>query len=242
MKKYLMIVVLAFLFFIGNVYADQAVTMDSFVNAVNSGEVTREFSDELKISNTFFKVNASNLGDKVSIEFSFTKKVEKNEETVSSSIDLKYFENGNYLETIDSYSLDTLEDGYYEKVYELIPLWGVEATGNFKTLRKLIDDSKVKETLSTIFDRCYYEEMGVCYTSTKDINSKKITVRVDMSDKAYNYAFKYLKNKKAEDEEKDFSAKLLMIGMVALVVLVFAIAIRPKGKKKKYDAIPIITK
>ena len=114
----------------------------------------------------------------------------------------------------------------YQKVYKLIPLWGVEATGELDEMLKYNkDDKAVIPFLQSIFDKCYIQEMGVCYSDSNSNISTTLIGEIEMNNKSALYALKTL------DEKYGGNNSLIIVGAVALII-VFLISISAFSKKK----------
>lgn len=228
MKKILLFVILC-LCFIGKVNA-QDITLDKFVNVVNNGEVTRSFINSLP-KNSVGSINAiKNSDTNIRIDCSFTIPNYDKDGNVSYSteqfgIDFVYDLNTNVLQGEKSYDTKTDEyiSPYILSVLKLVPYWTVESSSKFENIKGYLGNDDIIDTFSKIFDKCYFDKMGVCYTEVTKFTNITYLTKVELTDKGADYAIDYFKQVEKDKDESEFSSFLvkILIGLVAAIIIVY---------------------
>ncbi len=244
--------VFSLLVFVIGVITVSAYTVDDFVNKVNNGEVTKAFVEKEKKEGCKVVINATSSGSSVNIAYHFTCEEEKEEvinnkkekvkkETYNLDGSINYSMNG---ENILVSSLDRTEkedkaDPFYEKVISLTPYWGTEMSTKYSEISKYIKKNHkgdILEAFKEIFNKCYMEEMGVCYSKTPGMTASNYLGKIKMDDSGASYALKELKREQREIDNKHLIIRLGIIagGLVVLIIVLKSLVPNPMNKRCKY--------
>lgn len=228
----------------------KAYTTSDVSNVVNNGAVTKEFIEAKKKQDCTVAIKGNAQSNNLNISYYFKcteekkKMVDNKEETYTevvydgtNSFDLVL--NGDVLEVSKSHTEeDAKNDPYLKDVMSLVPFWGVEMSNKYNQVVKYIDknhNKQVIETLKLIFDRCYYQEMGVCYTAIPGMVFTTYEGKIKLDDTAVDYALKFLK---AEQRQLDSKNRMFMLGGVAIVLLILLLIAKSMAgnpaKKEKF--------
>ena len=229
MKKKLLFIFTIFLsiLFIGNVNADN-ITIKRFVDVINKGDITKEFLETAKKSYKEIYLDAELIDDNSFILNYSAEYARKNEYdemeygAFSNSITFVFDSETDILEGERTYDTKTEKaDELVVNVMKLVPLWTVEASSKYENIKGYIGkDSKIT-SLNNIFDRCYMEKMGVCYTEVTHYNEISYVSKVEMSDKGADYAISQYKVQEREKEDDAFMDKLFKVFIVLIILVVF---------------------
>ena len=144
----------------------------------------------------------------LAISFSFVYEEENNQYVLSYLV-----ENGEE-------NLDILS---YLKV---MPYYGVEMNEQFLTLQDLLQDRNLLSFLHETFDKCYMEKMGVCFTNVTQYKAMLYLVKIEVSDKAVQYATRYAKELNREEKERERTANLLLVAFGLLILIGLVLLLR----------------
>ena len=249
MKNKLLFMILVL--FLGIMYVN-AYSVSDFANKVNSGDVTKAFIDREEKGGCKVTINATAGGNNANVSYHFVCNEEK-EEVVNGKKERvtkeTYNLEGNIVYTMGSdnilvSSLDRTpkeieNDPFYERVLALSPYWGVEMSSKYSEISKYLNKNHKKELLETyalIFDKCYMQEMGVCYSKTPGTVSSNYMAKITMDDSGANYALKYLKKEQRQLNTKNLSIKLGIVAvcLAGLILVLKSMTPDPKRKRCKY--------
>jgi len=229
------------------VNASNAYSVDSVRNVINGGDVTKAFEAQVKGEGCEHLINATTSGNTLKIDYKF-KCIEEREKItggekkvvketvydVSNSIILTLEDD--ILQVKKEISNKEVEkDPFYGRVLSLVPYWGVEMSSRYPQVKKYFDKNHKKEFLPTfakIFDSCYFSEMGVCYSATPGLNNTTYTGKIQMDDKAADFALKYLKKEQRELNSKSLMFKALILAGILIVIILVCKSMGPNPTKK----------
>ena len=244
MKK---LIIAFLLFMIIGVVSVKAYTATDVSKVINNGDVTKEFIANMKKSDCEVTISASaDFGLNITYHF---KCLEEKEVTVGDSVEkveqigydqtrsIILNDNSGVLE-IDKVMKpqDEEDDPYAKNIIELIPYWGVEMSSKYPQVKKYIDDNHNKQVipaLKEIFDRCYYAEMGVCYSAIPGDYENTYQGKIKLDDTAADYALKKLKAEQREIDGKKRNIMLVGVAGVILVLLMVAKSMAGNPAKKE---------
>ena len=245
MKKKTLFLLIAFVLGIITV---RAYSVEDFVSVVNNGVVTKEFIANEEKSGCKVTINATGNGASANISYHFTCKEEKEEiinnkkekvtkETYNLDGSISYTMNGELLvSSLDRAKAEEEADPFYGSVVALTPYWGTEMSSKYAEISKYIKknhDGAVIETFKTIFDKCYFEEMGVCYSRTPGMVANNYLGKIQMDDSGANYALKYLKKEQRDLNNKSLMIKLAIFAVILSVVILILKASTPDPRRKR---------
>ncbi len=246
MKK---ILLLFFIMFGGllTVNASKNYSIESVRNVINGGDVTKAFEEKVKGEGCEHFINATTSGNTLNIAYKFKCEEEKEKITGGEKKVVKeitYDVSGNIVMTLEDDLLQSKtdidnkqieKDPFYGRVLQLVPYWGAEMSSRYPQIKKYLDDNHKKEYLDTfakIFDSCYFQEMGVCYSATPGLHKTTYTGRIQMDDKAADYALKYLKKEQRKLDNDSLMFKGIIVAGILAVIYVFCKSMGPKKTKK----------
>ena len=114
-----------------------------------------------------------------------------------------------------------------------MPLWEVEASGEWKEIKKYVSGSYINK-LNTIFDRCYRKEMHLCRTSVNSYDNHVYTSDVELNEKAALYALSVLKEEKKAADNDRLMAMLAIAAVVLVIIILLLKSKEPKPQIMKY--------
>jgi len=229
------------------VNASSSYTVDNVRNVINGGDVTKAFEDQVTGEGCEHFINATTSGNTLNIAYKF--KCEEEQEKITGGEkktvkEVTYDVSGNIIMTLEDNILQTKtdidnkqvkKDPFYGRILSLVPYWGVEMSSRYPQVKKYLDKNHKNEFLATfekIFDSCYFVEMGVCYSATPGLNQTTYTGRIQMDDKATDYALKYLKKEQRELNTKSMMFKGIILAGILAVLYVFCKSLGGKRTKK----------
>ena len=226
----------------------KAYTVGDFVNVVNNGDVTKAFEKKLEKEGCKSTISANSNGDTVTIGY-HVECVEEKEETINGKKEkvkketynlngsIYYAMEGNILVSSIDRTADTRKaDPFYERVLALTPYWGTEMSNKYKEISNYIKKNHDKDVLAAfalIFDRCYMDEMGVCYSMTPGMNYDNYLAKVTMDDSGAKYALKYLQKEQREINNKGMMFKALIAAGILVVLIVICKSMVPDPTRKR---------
>lgn len=240
--------IIAFLLFmLIGVVSVKAYTAADVSRVINNGDVTKEFIVNMKKSDCEVTISATaDFGLNITYHF---KCLEEKEIAVGDSYEkveqvaydqtkmISLTENNGALEIDkDMTPQDETDDPYAKNVIELIPYWGVEMSSKYPQVKKYIDDNHSKQVipaLKEIFDRCYYVEMGVCYSAIPGDYKNTYQGKIKLDDTAADYALKKLKAEQRQIDSKKRNIMLIGVAGVILVLLMVAKSMAGNPAKKE---------
>ena len=241
--KYLIFILSLFVF--TKTVNAESITIDKFINTIENGNVTSQFKKAMELEGvTTFDIKVNKINEKsfiLSYNIVHTKKDQKKEPIVSTynnSVTFNYNEETKLLESVmvieRKEKRDELRTKLLPSILKLVPAWTVESSINYENVKMLIEEGKEYEVLSGIFNKCYMEEMGTCYTDVTTDGRTEYITKLELNDKAYEYALKALKeqNKESEKEEKDLKLLYILGGLVIAYLLAVSVSKSMKRKKK----------
>ena len=228
MKKILLFVILC-LCFIGKVNA-QDITLDKFVNVVNVGDVTKAFVKSFPEGSTV-GINGVKVSDsEMYIEYNIVVPKKEKGEVVgyindSATISFVYDSSTKILKgekTFDQKE-DAIINPYITHVLKLVPYWTVEASNKYENIKGYMGSEDIIKTFEKIFDRCYFDKMGVCFTEITEYTLITYMSKVELTDKGADYAIAYFKEVERQNDESEFLGLLtkILIGLVIAIVGVY---------------------
>ena len=133
--------------------------------------------------------------------------------------------NTNVLQGEKSYDTKTDEyiSPYILSVLKLVPYWTVESSPKFENIKGYLGNDDIIDTFSKIFDKCYFDKMGVCYTEVTKFPNITYLTKVELTDKGADYAIDYFKQVEKDKDESEFSSFLvkILIGLVVAIIIVY---------------------
>ena len=248
-NKYLLFLLLSI--FIGLVTV-RAYSVSDFVNVANNGDSTKALIEQLKNEGCEPVINATSSGNGVDIYYKMVCQEEKEEVINGKKEKVKkevYNLEGNIVYTMGANNIlesskertekEAKADPFYDRILRLTPYWGTEMSTKYAEVSKYMKKNHKGELLSTyakIFDSCYMEEMGVCYSFVTGMNYGTYIGKVTMDDSGANYALKYLKKEQRELNTKSMMLKGLIVAgvLVVLIIICKSMAPNPLRKRCKY--------
>lgn len=226
----------------------KAYSVSDFVNVINNGDVTKAFERQLDKEGCKTTISATDRIDSLDLNYHVicveekeekingkTEKVKKQTYDVTGSI--HYDLQGDLLTSSIDRTADQREaDPFYERVLALSPYWGTEMSNKYKSVYSYIKKNHKNELLETfalIFDKCYMDEMGVCYSLTPGMNYDNYIAKITMNDSGANYALKYLQKEQRELNNKSMMIKAMIVAGVLVVLIVVCKSMVPDPTKKR---------
>lgn len=243
MKRYSLFLFVIGLFFFGITVNAKSVSLEDVVEVINSGDITKEFrKDKLseKDSDTGKKlwkeveIKASAINNQVYIQFTYS----NDDNVMYSTVVANVLEDGLTLQSNIEYSDKDSEENlkiirYKIELHDLLPLWEVEASGEWKEIKKYVSGSYINK-LNTIFDRCYRKEMHLCRTSVNSYDNHVYTSDVELNEKAALYALSVLKEEKKAADNDRLMAMLAVAAVVLVIIILLLKSKEPKPQIMKY--------
>ena len=226
----------------------KAYTVENFVSVVNNGEVTKAFEKKLNKEGCKFTINATSSGSGANVAYQVICTEEKEEkingktettkkETYNLNGTIYYTMEGNILtSSLDRTKVQREADPFYERILSLTPYWGTEMSNKYKNIYTYIKKNHDKDILATfalIFDRCYMDEMGVCYSMTPGMNSDNYLGKITMDDSGANFALKYLQKEQRELNNKSLMFKALIVAGILIVLILVCKSMVPDPTRKR---------
>lgn len=244
MKKVIVLFVLTFML---GVSVAKAYSVENFANVIKDGDISKDFKKKMENDGCVVNLIVYPNVDSLIIDYNVVCEEEKEEEIngkketvkdITYNVDgrINYVLTGNVLvSSLDRTKDDVEKDPFYEKILALTPYWGTEMSSKYSSIKSLIKknhDKKTLETFALIFDRCYMEEMGVCYSMTPGMNYSTYLGKVTLDDTGGKYAYKFLKNEDRELKNKTYTFYGLIVAGVLLLLILIAKGMDPKSKVK----------
>lgn len=243
MKKYSLFLFMVGLFFFGITVNAKDVNLEDVVDVINNGDITKEFKkDKLaeKDPDTGKKlwkeveIRAHLLSNQVYIQFTYS----NDDNVVDNTVIANVLDDGLTLQSNIEYSDKDSEEilriiPYKIELHDLLPLWEVEASGEWKEIKKYVSGSYINK-LNTIFDRCYRKEMHLCRTSVNTYDKHVYTSDVELNEKAALYALSVLKEEKKEADNDRLMAMLAIAAVVLVIIILLLKSKEPKPQVMKY--------
>ncbi len=245
MKNKVLFLLIAFVIGIISV---RAYSVEDFVHVVNNGAVTKEFIASEEKSGCKVTINATGNGASASIAYHFTCKEEKEEiinnqkekvtnETYNLDGTISYSINGEFLvSSLDRTKEEDEADPFYGRIVSLTPYWGTEMSSKYAEISKYKKKNNKGDVLGTfkiIFDKCYLDEMGVCYSKTPGMAATNYLGKIKMDDSGANYALKHLKKEQRDLNNKSLMMKLAIFAVILVVVILVLKASTPDPTRKR---------
>ena len=229
MKKIRLLFVFVLLLSFGMKVNASNISLDKFVGVINKGDVTNAFEKAFPKDSTVSILASKKSDTEISVQYVIVvPKYEKGEivsyESDTAFLSFYYDSTTNMLvgeRTYDTKS-DVVINPYITHVLKLVPYWAVEASSRYENVKGYLGSEDLLKTFAKIFDRCYLDKMGVCYTEITEYTNITYRAKVEMSDKGADYAIDYFKEIERQEEDDAFLGFLFKIFMVlvALVVIV----------------------
>ena len=249
MKKRILWVLLLFLVGISFVKAANH-TPEELAVVINNGDITKEYIKEAKSGDCELSIHASATYDSVLVTYNYRclktveveigDKIEKNKEldkAGTGSVTFTVSSDGKQLEIHKEMTKQQVEeDPYAPEMVKLMPFWGVEMSSQYKQIKGYIDDNhdgKKLKALREIFDKCYYDEMGVCYSPIISEISTVYMGMIKLDDTAGEYALKTLKNEQRDIDTSKRNKILILVAAGILVLLLLCKSLAPNPAKKE---------
>lgn len=226
-----------FIFLFFPIITNAKITVDRYVDAINYGELTKNFEAMYAGSYNFISITASKASDETfTISYTIMKDKEVlDKENYNGTLYVTKKENMLYTETI----LTTREvakstNKFVGEIYNLFPLWAIEANDRYEDeIKKLFTKENKLQELQSIFDRCYFSEMGLCSTTETTYSQTKFIGKVDLSEKSADYAITKLKENNREVKQKQNMSKLVRIFVILLVLYLICLLAKKSLPAKK---------
>lgn len=214
------------------------VSLTDMVEIINEGVITKEFIDSKlneKDDNNSKKwkdvtIFAQVVNEQLLVNFSYS----NGTEVTSGNVVAKVLDDGKTLSSTIEYNDD--ENYHYEneiEVHDLLPLWEIEASEGFKTVKEYVDSDYISK-LNSIIDRCYREKMHVCRTSVNSYKNHVYTSDVELDEGSVNYVISVLKEEKKSADNKKMVAVVGSVALILIVIFLIFKSSQPKLKTIKY--------
>ena len=232
MKKIIYIFILLFIFTFS--VSAKEIAPSKITEVINKGDVTIGFMKNRK--NCDIDISASGSTNiLVKYDVSCTiKNDDKSEETKEyhGSFELIYNSEKNRLETEVKVGKKELgNDPYLISVMKLVPYWDAEASEKYSQIKKKLGKKNIYEEMEKIYDRCYLDEMGVCYMETPSYGDMIYSAKIVLDDTAANFALKKIKEDEEAQDNKKLNRTLIFIAIGLLALIVVFKSLTP-GKEK----------
>ena len=249
MKKRILWLLLLFLVGISFVKAANH-TPEELAVVINNGDVTKEYIKEAKSADCEVGIHANASFNSVIVSYNFrcmktvevevgdkTEKKKELDKTGTGSITIAISSDGKQFEINKEMTKQEIEDDpYASEMIKLMPFWGTEMSSQYKQIKGYIDDNhdgKVLKALREIFDKCYYDEMGVCYSPVISELSTVYMGMIKLDDTAGEYALKALKSEQRDIDTSKRNKILIIVAVGILVVLLLCKSIAPNPAQKE---------
>jgi len=226
----------------------RAYTLSDFKEVINNGDVTKGFLSKVEGEGCKeASINASVDGDALTINYGF--RCEENKEVIEGGKQqvktieyynrkgsIRFVLNSGKMESIREVPVKDDTDIFYGRVLQMTPFWGAEMSTKYPQIKKYIKanhKNDVYGTMVTIFDKCYMDKMGVCYSKTPGMNYTTYTGIVTADDSGADYALKFLKKEQRDINSKNLTIKVAIVGVIIAVLYIFLKSMQPNPKKHR---------
>jgi hypothetical protein len=205
----------------------------NYKNIIQNGDITKEYIENYKkakveVTTTFEDINEESFR----ITFTFNDQVKKEKETeeepyIPTEIVMLFQINHEKNTIFSEYRYPVIEYGkqtdadkdlikYSKDVYKLITIWGLESSDEYKRIKAFRESGDdYINFLLPIFEECYMEERGACYTESTVKEEKILQGEIELSDKATKYALKYLEERARDNKQH----RIYIYCIIAIVVI-----------------------